>query len=293
MLSCDGYVPWTVFVRRFAAELENRMSAWAEQTGSLEVDSKVQGWSGKMNLAFKNCAAAAQSLALHAARRRGGRVHILTPMGFMPTISVRHFSVDKMGMLRLDKGDGQSVNYYLGNPAFYNRNDWQEHFAARELFHSRRPDGRGFLDWGSGSITIAEAVRETRYKATAVLKQAVRKIEGSEVLAGMVVSPEDAMDVGLVAVLRPYHGNPVVVPESWIKESPQDSGRAEVLDEFGDLPPAERILALLDENPAMNKAEVKEVLFPSASERRFLSYWESAALAKPEISRPGRKRARV
>ena len=190
----------------------------------------------------------------------------------------------------------------MGNPSLYDRSDWQEAFATQEVFSPRRHYDRGIMDWESGSIDITSAVSEARYKATAALRRTAEQVRGSDSLTGMIAVSEDMMDAGLIAVLRPYHGNPVVVPRSWIEgsplgedreESPLRSDKAEPLGELDDLPPAARILTLLEENPAMNKAEVKEVLFPSASERRFLAYWESAALEKPEISRPGRKRTRV
>lgn len=294
MLFCDGYVPWTVFVRRFAIELEKRMSAWAEQPGTMIADGAGQGWPSSMNLAFKNCRAAAQSLALLDARRRGGAVRIMTPTGFMPSISVLQFKTDYyFGSLKRDKGDRQTWTVNTGNPKLYAGNDWQQPFATQEIFRPRHHYERGIMDWKSGSINIASAVREARYRATSALRRTAEHLTDSDSLKGMIAVPDDVMDAEPIAVFRPYHGNPVVVPRSWIEDSPLSYYRAEPTDEFDDLPPADRILALLEENPAMNKAEVKEALFPSASERRFLAYWESAALAKPEISRPGRKRVRV
>lgn len=210
----------------------------------------------------------------------------------MPTINVSHFKTDYSGLLIQVVG-GETRYHHPGAAVWYERLDWQKKFASEKVFTKRRSSDRGILDWETGSINIAYALRSARYKATAALQRIARQTDEAEALVNAFAKSEDIMDTGLVAVLRPYHGNPVVVPEDWLEASPLESDRTEAADDFPGLPPAERILALLEGNPTMKKAEIKEALFPGASERRFHMYWEMAAQARPEISRPGRKRTRV
>lgn len=297
MLSIPGRVPLSDMIDQANLFLWEIFSVWVDkqQGGRIDVKPFPEGWDGydleewlpskgkndplkgaNFELLTENIRVAARLLCYGIATARGGRIEILSPYGTTPSAPIELFGKPAHGR-----------ESWLEDPImlphqFYS-SYWQRHFMSRALF---APVHYGCLDWGLGAVDVG------LLEASASAARAIRERQ----------SPPAEYRLGrdgLLSMLRPYHGCPLIVPAEWLaafSAEEEDRRRKEAqsarhvmparLDGMG---PIEKIIAFKDANPSATKADVQLALFQKMGERQFLRYFALAAEQRPELSKPGRK----
>ncbi|MCZ8081100.1 MAG: hypothetical protein O9289_07275 [Rhodobacteraceae bacterium] len=237
---------------------------------------QLDGATDDLELLSLNIQSAAKLACLNLATRNGGNLEILSPSGATPRCPVMVFGrpATVKGMPILD----QNIlpNAFLGSR-------WPKLFSTQTVFETIFT--RGILNWSLGimDVDVLEAEKdssETKQAKDApeVVNQLGRK--------------------GLLPMLRPYHGCPVLVPEEWLlnftdegasKTRNLDRSAAVLPYNVNELSPSKAIISFAGMNPTATKRQVKAALYPQISERQFKYYFALAAEEKPELKLPGRK----
>jgi hypothetical protein len=173
------------------------------------------------------------------------------------------------------------------HPSFFKTSEWQAIFATQDVFKSGGPyNRRCVVDWSFGCLDLTQLEREHRAARAKKIASHLSHIGSTDVNLDL-----DGLPQGKLAVLRPYHGCPVLVLKEAVNVLQEEASSRSVGDmALEGLAPYQKILRYLEENPYTIKAEIKAALFSDMADRQFSRHWGLAAAANPSISRPGRRK---
>lgn len=260
MLSIEGKRSFLALYWRAIGYLSTRLEAWFEE--ETITSAEYIGDSAYL----KNVNLSAQCLCHKFVKDRGGIVEILTPSGALPRI---HFlQLDGS----FDAGIRKNPTRALGDCSIrhFETTGWQRDFFYKKILIETH---YAIFDWEFGIVDVS------------VLQAAAENAARGRAQRGKPDTGQ-LLDTGLLALLRPYHGCPVVVPKEWLDAFPADDGESIEAEPTGS--PKQRILEYFRANPAATKAEIKERLFPDLSHRKFQFFFNMASELEPTLSRPGR-----
>lgn len=289
MLSVPGRTPLLTLYETAHRFIWNRFNEWVDaQTpvGPIPTDWDGYEWDWSNTTPAKlvgadfdvltaNIRMAAKLCCVNLARRKGGQVEILTPFGATPSAPISIFGKPAVATFA-----GTLHNAIV--PATFWTDEWPPVFFEGLLFSELESC---LLNWAVGTVDVG--LLEYAASAARARRQSAGTGDGHR--------PDGD---GLLTMLRPYHGCPIIVPEEWLsdfaeKDPPFEtealSSEVDLPWNFNSLSPAEKIVAFSDRNPTANKEAIRNAVLPHFSIRQFGLHFAQAGQKKPTLRRPGRK----
>lgn len=302
MLSIDGHISFASLTNRCAFFIQYYFGTWERELESrniLTIDEEKYlmqkpDRGRHHDFLITNINGATRWLAKSLAYRANS--YILTSAGIRVQVSPRYFDAG-YGLNREAEASTLKELGIRGRdilPSIFIKSNWQLSFSEKELFIDKRFDTHLFpekklLHWETGSIDIChlDAQQERRRVWDQRTRERIAAGDPRITDSRRIQKTHPIYDKGEIAVFKPYHGCPIIVPDTCLEylEISDDDVRSD----YSRGTPSEQIIDYYGDNPQATKSKIKAALFPSMSAREFSRHIAIAADKVPEISKPGRR----